>query len=491
MDADAAIMLEVIREDNLVLEARMEAMQAEKEALRQSHDELRQAKAAAEARAAALDADLAALRKATGQEQMDPNAPSSMAWDEERRQLVAEKQASEKRAADLSKDLQRLYKRLKAAPGETDASVFDPLLEEQRAWSTQQRLVQDLLAQCRAKVVAVQHAPKRRRVEPSEPSEHDRMLADVIAHFQAETSDLREFERLEAQVLQERVAELQAAVEAPVLAGQLAALDDENRKGRAFVAGLQDDLKRLAAEKLQLAKDMSEAQRRIQALTMDLLQFKLEKNELKHELAAAQTRAASVAESADALEQQLAAATADASRLQDQLVETQAALLSAEAETTALAKEAAAREAAREAAAAAADAAEAQLAEAAAARDALAEEKAFWEAKVHALERVVKQYGAELTARQESVALPEPTPASIAHGERMVRGFFLRYYAAAESKHRELRTATADKDAALATQGADLSHVKHVLATVARAPLPADAAVAIEGLLATLDSRRT
>ncbi|EQC26119.1 hypothetical protein SDRG_16068 [Saprolegnia diclina VS20] len=500
---DEAISIELLREDNLMLEERIEAMSKKCSAMQQ-------AKLEAEARAAALDADLAALRKvAAGQEQVDPNSAAD--WHDERAKLLEEvqtllkvKELNEKRVGDLSKDLQRLYKRLKTAePTTGDSEYVEPLLQDQETWQKQQQLVQDLLRQCKEKVYAEKHAHKRRRVDP-DTSEHDKSLQEVIAHFRTEASERNEFEKLEAQLLQERLSELEAqggeprsepvsTVDVSDLETQIASLNEENKKGRLFVSALQDDLKRLAHEKLQLAKDMQEAQRRIQALTMDNLQFKLEKNELKHQVQSEVTKNAALQDQVDDVTRQLAEATAEASQLQDHLVAAQTQLLAAEAEVADLHKRLQEATASTSTAAAARYDLETTLEAAEKARDELAEAKGFWEDKAAKLERVVLQYGSEIQslklslADAEAAGPPEHTPASVAHGQSMVQQFYLRYYKAAETSHRSLLDATRAKDAALAAQGADLTHIRHVLSSIVHASLPDDVSSTLQGLLAGLE----
>ncbi|KDO23776.1 hypothetical protein SPRG_10553 [Saprolegnia parasitica CBS 223.65] len=478
---DEAISIELLREDNLMLEERIEAMSKRCTAMQQ-------AKLEAEARAAALDADLTALRKVAGQEQVDPNSASD--WHDERAKLLDEvqtllkvKEVNEKRVGDLSKDLQRLYKRLKTAePTTDDSECVEPLLKDQATWQKQQQLVQDLLRQCKEKVYAEKHAHKRRRVDP-DTSEHDKSLQEVIAHFKTETCERNEFEKLEAQLLQERLSELEAEPRS----------EPREQEGQAFVSALQDDLKRLAHEKLQLAKDMQEAQRRIQALTMDNLQFKLEKNELKHQVQSEVTKSAALQDQVDDATRQLAEASAEASQLHDHLVAAQTQLLAAEAEIADLHKRLQEATASNSAVAAARYDLETTLEAAEKARDELAEAKGFWEDKAAKLERVVLQYGSEIQslklslADAEAAGPPEHTPASVAHGQSMVQQFYLRYYKAAETSHRSLLDATRAKDAALAAQGADLTHIRHVLSSILHASLPDDVSVALQGLLASFE----
>ncbi|OQR95818.1 hypothetical protein THRCLA_22067 [Thraustotheca clavata] len=328
-------------------------------------------------------------------------------------------------------------------------------------------------------------------------------FSKLIQDFRQKIAECDEYDQLERRVLLERMAELENRPE-PVtvvadddefeaLRRKLNAVENENRNGRKYVSKLQEDIKRLEEEKMQLEKaasdthgeiltnEVKEAQRVIDNLKMDVCQLKLEKNNLKHEVAAKVSELQTVQE-------ELEEAKAEISQLEDEVVKLKAEIIQNDTEQETSKERISRIMTTMEARAAILDEVEAKLQESEAARNELAEAKTFWEDKAAKLERVVQQYGNEIqslksTANTNDMVYSEE---SLAHGKRMVENFYLSYYHTAESKHRLLLKETKEKDMALGRQGEDLNHVRQVLENLLDAD-PAAMRVAIDGLLASLD----
>ncbi|CAK4086033.1 unnamed protein product [Aphanomyces euteiches] len=221
-----AISVQLLREDNEALEKRVAEMAKEKEAWLKNQE--------------LFEKQIKKLSELNQlQEKRLTEAPPAKPSAEVKHEMEQQRKKNdtlEKNISHLQRDLERVYKRLQdqKAPSTSSSRIdYTPLLKQKAEFEEQQRVVQDLLRQCKEKLKD-RHLHKRKRLDNDE-QEHETLLKQAIDHYRSELDDEHEFKAMDIAQMTQELDETRS---------KCAKLEEENNKGRAYVASLQESIQR-------------------------------------------------------------------------------------------------------------------------------------------------------------------------------------------------------------------------------------------------------